>query len=1351
MDKQTATQLIGNTFNFPFDEGRFRNFALNLLNDVDEQKGFDYISGAYIRHSFKNHISKYRRLGTYTDPNGEKIDVLVVQLKNEWALERSRTMLRNFTSDYLKNRDEKDAALVAYYTTNPDDWRFSYIRMEYKRVQTDSGKFKIKEDITPAKRYSFLVGKNEPNHTAQEQLVGILSDDRKNPTLSELENAFSVDAVTKQFYKDYRAQFEKLWNELNDIVSKDPKIAEEFETKTIDTANFAKKLMGQIVFLYFLQKKGWLGVGKDENGNFKEWGTGPKNFMGQLFSKEKGESGKIKFTEYGNFFNDVLEPLFYIGLASEHDGDIFPFLNCKIPFLNGGLFEPINDYNWEETDIRIDNDLIGDVLKTFDQYNFTVREDEPLEKEVAVDPEMLGKVFENLLPENLRKGKGAYYTPRTIVHYMCQESLINYLDSVIQSSRLNTGHKPAKKQRADKQDACNTLYFDYESLTKQQKRNLPHWEQDNVAYFVTFRLWDSIPKEVVEKIKEERKEWKNRHKIETEKDLLELNIELKKEYYRLFSKRMDDLLDNGHGSCVLKNPEVSKIVENALNHFDGERYLLDHWVIMPNHVHVLVKPLGDWSLEKITHSWKSFTSNEINKILKREGQLWMHESFDHIVRSPEQLLRIRQYIKDNPKNLPSLNYRMKCNSSILVETGHKPTKKQRADKQDACDTIPKEDIETLIREGDIILELETAIVEQGKKYDSVLMDSIKENAQALDDALANIKVCDPAIGSGAFPVGMLTEIVKARKVLSLYLKSNSSILLESGHKQDACDTYNLKRHCIQNSLYGVDIDPGAIEIAKLRLWLSLVVDEDDYTTIQPLPNLDYKIMQGNSLIEEFHGISLDIEKKNEQQGLFSGGSDLDTLIDDLHQKQDDFFNAEHPREKKQKRDAVETAIYNIFHNELEKKKNISPQEAKDIEADLKEMTHGNRERNFFPWKLYFSDIYRLKGGFDVVIGNPPYVSFGLRDVGKIDKDYKEYLNLHFNNSAEYKISLYAVFMELGIRISNVGGNSTFIVPDSFLLGKYFSKIRNFILKECKIEYLMLIKSKVFENATIGQSVIYLLKKDKLTDGKTKIVLIESGTQIQLKTFTQNSYDQNYFNTLEYNRFRMLFTKNDFNIIHNMETIVNKINISEIVKFRSGLISKVGQDKIKSDKKESPYWAKGIYSGSSVKRYFVEYYEEYLCYQPTLIKSGGAGTVKYFEPKIFVRQTGDRLTCGFDSENLLALNNVHIGNKITNWCDLKYIVALLNSNIVDFFYKKISLEEGRTMAQVDIEMLDKLPIPEIDKNNQKPFIKLVDQILTAKKANPQADTSKLEREIDVLVYDLYGLTDEEIAIVEASGE
>ncbi|MBC8552462.1 MAG: Eco57I restriction-modification methylase domain-containing protein, partial [Candidatus Brocadiales bacterium] len=723
--------------------------------------------------------------------------------------------------------------------------------------------------ITPAKRYSFLVGKNEPNHTAQAQLVGILSDDRKNPTLSELETAFSVDAVTKQFYKDYRAQFEKVWNELNKIVSENPKIKNEFETKSIDTANFAKKLMGQIVFLYFLQKKGWLGVGTDDKGNFKEWGTGPKNFLHELFNK--------KFTDYNNFFNDLLEPLFYEGLASEHDDDYFSKIDCKIPFLNGGLFEPINRYNWQETDICIDNDVIAEVFSTFDRYNFTVREDEPLEKEVAVDPEMLGKVFENLLPDNLRKGQGAYYTPRTIVHYMCQESLINYLDT-------------------------------------------------------------------------------------------------------------------------------------------------------------------------------------------------------------------------------------------------------------ACEPVPKQDIETLIREGDIILELETAITEGTKSDTSVLMDTIKENAQALDDALADIKVCDPAIGSGAFPVGMLTEIVRARKVLELYLSGKHTI-------------YELKRHCIQNSLYGVDIDPGAIEIAKLRLWLSLVVDEDNYEKIQPLPNLDYKIMQGNSLIEEFHGISLDIEKKpdnKDESVLFGENSEIDKLIDELHERQQSFFNAVHHREKGRRKIAVEKIILKIFRNELRKqkqpyftelrkiedkadmlkiatdratylteaktqmKRRFNNFDVDQVEAELTEMTHGNKTRNFFPWKLYFADVFRGKGGFDVVIANPPYIQL---QKSLDDGTNNKYADLYKNCGYEtFKRTgdIYALFYELGINVLKDGGHLTFITSNKWMRAGYGDVLRGYFAKHNPKILLDFGGFKVFESATVDVNII-------VVDKSNSTILVEDehkqDTCVTLATHFKNDFNE----------------------------------------------------------------------------------------------------------------------------------------------------------------------------------------------------------------------------------------------------
>jgi len=195
------------------------------------------------------------------------------------------------------------------------------------------------------------------------------------------------------------------------------------------------------------------------------------------------------------------------------------------------------------------------------------------------------------------------------------------------------------------------MYFDPDKSVEKKQRNLPHWQQKGTAYFVTFRLYDSIPQEVSENIKRERKQWLEANKISNPSEVKKLNQHKKIEYYRLFSKRYDDLLDNGHGSCILDNKECKQIVEKALNYFDGERYYLDKFVVMPNHVHVIVIPGGEWTLSKITHSWKSYTANELNKITNQRGPAWMPESFDHIIRSPEQLERIRQYIVTQDSSL----------------------------------------------------------------------------------------------------------------------------------------------------------------------------------------------------------------------------------------------------------------------------------------------------------------------------------------------------------------------------------------------------------------------------------------------------------------------------------------------------------------------------------------------------------------------------------------------------------------------------------------------------------------------------------------------------------------------------
>ena len=193
------------------------------------------------------------------------------------------------------------------------------------------------------------------------------------------------------------------------------------------------------------------------------------------------------------------------------------------------------------------------------------------------------------------------------------------------------------------------MYFEPDKSIEIKQRNLPHWQQKGTAYFVTFRLYDSIPQEVSESIKRERKQWLEANKISNPSEVKILNQHTKNEYYRLFSKRYDDLLDNGHGLCILGKKECKQIVEKALNYFNGERYYLDKFVVMPNHVHVIVIPMGEWTLSKITHSWKSFTANELNKLTNQRGPVWMSESFDHIIRSQDQLERIRQYIEDNPK------------------------------------------------------------------------------------------------------------------------------------------------------------------------------------------------------------------------------------------------------------------------------------------------------------------------------------------------------------------------------------------------------------------------------------------------------------------------------------------------------------------------------------------------------------------------------------------------------------------------------------------------------------------------------------------------------------------------------
>ena len=183
-------------------------------------------------------------------------------------------------------------------------------------------------------------------------------------------------------------------------------------------------------------------------------------------------------------------------------------------------------------------------------------------------------------------------------------------------------------------------FFNPDASLVIRRGKLPHWRQEGVIYFVTFRLADSLPQAKLDWLRREKELW------------LDLNpaphtISQSEEYHRIFTETTDRWLDAGYGRCILAQSSCRKIMESSLMHFDGVRYELGEFVVMANHVHVIVAPIGEHALSRILHSWKSFTAHQFSRILISSGPIWNHESFDHIVRSAEHLTKFEAYIRNN--------------------------------------------------------------------------------------------------------------------------------------------------------------------------------------------------------------------------------------------------------------------------------------------------------------------------------------------------------------------------------------------------------------------------------------------------------------------------------------------------------------------------------------------------------------------------------------------------------------------------------------------------------------------------------------------------------------------------------
>ncbi len=864
--------------------------------------------------NFSSHIVGYNHVANYVTPDNKKLLVLAVELQKESYVENSRSTQRNYAKKLIESGDS-DAAFIAFYTKDDPKWRLSFVRLDYE-MKFDEGRLKAEEKITPAKRYSFLVGKDEPSHTAIERLNIFITDKNSKPTLNDLEEAFSVEKVTKEFFELYCEKY----HELRESLLENEDFLAESETCGFTVEQFAKKLMGQIVFLYFLQKKGWMGVGawpqrlteREYNNVFyntkgtpgrlikqylpqvyvqkgdeyilhesaiykvpddveelianaiaqnvspdklKNWGDGSKHFLRDLFEFYKRQNR-------GNFYNDFLEPLFYDTLNKNRGKRAYSsYFHCRIPFLSGGLFEPINNYDWKLSDIcipdeifsnRIGNDILtGDgILDIFDRYNFTMSEDEPMEREVAIDPEMLGKVFENLLDVTDRKSKGAFYTPREIVHYMCQESLINYLAN---ATGLGEG------------------------------------------------------------------------------DIRDLII------YGDFMKDEDTVKE---------------------------------------------KRLGNGSM---------FISEEIFK---------------------------------------------------LDENGN------------------------------------------------VVVNRLKD----IDDALMDIRIADPAVGSGAFPVGMLNEIVRARQTLTEYMaivERTKAVSEAQANKlvrnlRSDRTAYALKRYTIKNSIFAVDIEPSAVDIAQLRLWLSLVIDDEinpnatnpleGHSNPIPLPNLECNILCGNSLVDEFEGYPL--IGSNEKIGTNYEGrefsffqDELDIVISKILETQDAIFSCDNPIKKEQLLKDLSALKDSAIETQLE----FMPSDVRERYDESKELA----SKPYILWQLEFAKVFQDKNGFDIVIGNPPYIGFH-----KVPN--KEYNKKHYI-SADGKYDFYVLFIERAIQLTGDNGFLSYICPSYFYKRNYGKKIRALLLEKTSIKFIADFSDYQIFDSALTYTCIFGSSKKKIQNNMLRVL------------------------------------------------------------------------------------------------------------------------------------------------------------------------------------------------------------------------------------------------------------------------
>ena len=1061
---------------------------IEYINDdlAEREKYAEKAKNAGIKHI------KYIGDLTEKNYNADNIALLDVTLDDSKNIERSRVNIQQLIRSIMDYRQH--LMIVFHYedVTNKQ-WRFSYA---YKG---DSLK-----DTTSAKRYTYVFGRGYRGRTAAERFQ-ILADSPRNN--ENFEEAFSVAALSDEFFDKYRAYYAAFVEyitgerysderELNNQLSKfnwlqkdsNNQFTAVFESKAKEARDYIKKMFGRIVFLYFLQRKGWL---YDNNG------VGDSQYMKHLF--EKAERDGIAET----FLDDVLELLFFYvlntkkeqrvetALADNKDIKILPGW-AHIDYLNGGLFNP------DEIDPKkctFPAIYFKKLFSFLDGYNFTIDENDQEDAEIGIDPEMLGRIFENLLEDN--KDKGAFYTPKEIVEYMCRESLIAYLQA-----------------------------------------NPKHYTQDKARNFI---------------------------------ETLDIDI---------------------------LNEEERKEIERRL---------------------------------------------------------------------------------------------------------------------------------------------------------------------------ISVKICDPAIGSGAFPMGIVNLLAKTFIVLRTY----SSI-----------DQAKMKRYIMQNSIYGVDIEQGAVDIARLRFWLAMVVEEEKAL---PLPNLHFKVMHGNSLVESYKGRDLSkicLSTGSSGMGGFDFSGYQELLRNDIRK----FYETD----THEKRDKTLNEIKNLVITQI-----FEETQDQNLLKDIKDVSANEK---FFLWHTWFADVFE-KGGFDIVIGNPPYLKEGRTNKAIFEavKDSPYYIG---------KMDIWYMFACLGLDMLKPDGNLCFIATNNWVTSSGAKKLRQKINTDAQIIQLCDFKDyMIFKTASI-QTMIMQFKKNKAEQSYKFDLRNLLGSELEdvIKLLNKEEVSTTQFIEPTYNRLEM---RNKYITFSNSEDLFKKIKsvfgiiylenkeIAQGIVFPQDFLNKKGQKILGHHKvgdgifgltdqelsnlnlpENEMVLIKPYYTTEQVRRYFtiLGANTQWLIYTDSTYRNESSmdsfpilkahldqfrqiftsdnkpyGLHRARDSRFF---SGTKIICQRKCAELPIFSYsdgecylTQTFNIIkTNRVNLMYLTGLLNSKLIAFWLRNRGKMQGLNY-QLDKEPLQQIPIAVPKAETQVLLGQIVERIIARKSAEDNASIQDLENQIDNIVYHLYDLTYNEVLIVD----